>query len=316
MESAHDVVIIGGGPAGLTAGIYAARSRLDVILLEKTACGGQILIADRIENFPGFPEGIKGPDLAEQIIEQGGRFGLKTRIAEANGIILKTEGMRFFVIKLADGTSISALSLIIAAGARWNDLGVRGEKELAGRGVSYCAVCDGPLFKGKDVMVVGGGDTAVEDALFLTKFAKKVTIVHRRSGLRAARILQEKAFADKKIGFFYDSVVEEIIGENRVESVRIKNVLTGEKKTLTTSGIFILVGISPNSGLVKSLVEMDEKGYIITDDDMRTSVDGIFACGDVRKKALRQVVTATGEGAKAAFSAEAYVARIKGIEYK
>src|SRR3989338_5685918 len=227
MDEIYDIVIIGGGPAGLTAGIYSARARMKALLLEKMACGGQALIIDQIENFPGFPDGIKGPDLANWMLKQAEHFGLEIELAEAKNISLKkNEPDRFptYEVKMVDDVNLYAPSLIIATGARWNLLGIPGEKELTGRGVSYCATCDGPLFKGKDVLVIGGGDTALEDALFLTKFADKVTVVHRRSRLRATKILQEKAFANKKIEFRYNSVAQEIIGKNKVKGAKIKDV--------------------------------------------------------------------------------------------
>lgn len=316
MENIYDVAIIGGGPAGMTAGIYSSRARMKGLLIEKTACGGQALIIDTIENFPGFPDGIKGPDLAEWMLKQAKKFSLEIKSAEAKNIILKKKEEGPFEIKLSEGESIRALSIIISAGARWNPLDIPGEKELIGRGVSYCATCDGPLFKDKDLVLIGGGDTALEEGLFLTKFAKKVTVVHRRDRLRATKILQERAFVNKKMEFCYNSVVVEIIGDKKVEGIKVKDINTNKKKTLKADGVFIFVGISPNSGFVKGLLKLDEKGYIISDDNMRTSIGGIFACGDVRRKLLRQIVTATGEGATAAFSAQHYVERLKGTEYK
>lgn len=316
MQSSYEVVIIGGGPAGLAAGIYASRARMKAILLEKMACGGQALVTDTIENFPGFPEGIKGPDLSEWMTKQAGHFGLEIQTAEAKKIILSQKKNGPFGVELAGGQVLETGSVILASGARWNKLNIPGENELSSRGVSYCATCDGPLFRGKDVVVVGGGDTALEDAIFLTKFAASVTIIHRRNRLRATKILQERALADKKIVMCLDSVCTEIIGKNKVEGVKIKDVNTGKERVLKTDGVFVLIGLSPNSDLVKGLVKTDDKGYVICDDDMKTSVEGIFACGDVRKKLLRQVVTAAGDGATAAFSAEHYVERIKGTEYK
>ena len=280
------------------------------------ACGGQILLADTVENFPGFPHGVKGPELADWILKQAEHFGLKTEVVEAEKIISKQGGKEPFSLKLSDGRTLQALSLIIATGAHWNALNIPGEKELTGRGVSYCATCDGPLFREKEVVVVGGGDTALEDAIFLTKFAKFVTIVHRRNKLRAAKILQERAAANKKIELCLNSVAMEIEGKIKVEGIKIKDVTTGKVKSLRSDGIFVLIGLTPNSEIVKGIVKTDEKGYVIADDDMRTSVEGIFACGDVRKKLLRQVVTATGDGAAAAFSAQHYVERLKDIEYK
>jgi thioredoxin reductase (NADPH) len=313
MENIYDIVIIGGGPAGLTAGIYASRARMKTVLLEKMACGGQLLVADTIENFPGFPDGAKGPMLAEWMAKQADHFGLKVETEEASRIVKGGKGS--FSIELSDGRTMETRAVIIATGAKWNTLDVPGEFELSSRGVSYCATCDGPLFRGKDVVVVGGGDTALEDALFLAKFANKVTIIHRKDRLRAAKILQERAFANNKIKMELESTCVEIVGKNKVEAVKLKNIRTGKESLIKTGGVFILIGLTPNSDVVKGTVELDDKGYILCDDHMKTSVDGIFACGDVRKKLLRQVVTATGDGATAATSAEHYVDRLKGTEY-
>lgn len=314
MGDPYDIIIIGGGPAGLTAGLYSCRARLKIILLEKTACGGQVLVTDMIENFPGFPEGVKGPDLAEWMLKQAEHFGLETKTIEAKKISVP-QGKEPFTIDLARGDRLSGLAVIVATGARWNSLNIPGEKELTGRGVSYCATCDGPLFRGKDVVVIGGGDTALEDAIFLTKFANKVTVVHRRNKLRATRILQERALNNKKIEMCLGSVAIEIAGEKKVEAVKIKDVNAGDEKILKADGAFVLIGMTPNSSLLKGVATLDEKGYVEARDDMRTSVDGIFACGDVRKKTLRQVITAAGDGATAAFSAQHYVERLKGEEY-
>jgi thioredoxin reductase (NADPH) len=317
MEALYDIIIIGGGPAGLTAGLYACRARMKTVLIEKALCGGQILITDTIENFPGFPEGIKGPDLADWMFKQAGHFGLEVNTSEVLKVVRKKAGNEeVFSVELSGGEYLEALSVIISSGARWNTLNIPGEKELTGRGVSYCATCDGPLFRNKELVVIGGGDTALEDALFLTKFASKVTVVHRRDRLRATKILQERALASKKIEFCFNSVPTSVAGSKQCEGVAVKDVVTGAQKTIKASGVFVLIGMTPNSGMAKGVVAMDEKGYILCDDDMRTSVDGIFACGDVRKKLLRQVVTAAGDGATAAFSAQHYVERSKGVEYK
>jgi thioredoxin reductase (NADPH) len=250
------------------------------------------------------------------MLGQARAFGLEIKTAEAAGITLKKGENPCFEVGLSGGDSMEALSIVIATGARWNTLGVPGEKELTGRGVSYCATCDGPLFRKKDVIVVGGGDTALEDALFLARFANKVTVVHRRDRLRAARILQERAGSNSSIEFCLSSAAERIIGRNKVEGLEVRNVDTNEKKTLKADGVFILIGVTPNSEIVKDLVKLCPKGYVITDDDMRSSAEGIFACGDARMKLLRQIVTAAGEGATAATSAQHYVERLKGIEYK
>lgn len=318
MADKRDITIIGGGPAGLTAGLYACRARMDVVLLEKGICGGQILVTDTVENYPGFPEGIKGPDLAEWMFKQAGHFGLTTVTAEAVGL---SGAPGDFSVSLSDGKTVRSAAVIVATGARWNSLGIPGERELLGRGVSYCATCDGPLFRGKDLVVIGGGDTAIEDALFLSKFASKVTVVHRRDRLRATKILQERALSDPRIEFCFNSVATSIVssassGNPRCEGVAVKDNATGTEKTIKASGVFVLIGMTPNSDAVKGVIKTDDKGYIICDDEMKTSVDGIFACGDVRRKLLRQVITASGDGATAAFSAQHYVERLKGVEYK
>ncbi len=315
MSDTYDIIIIGGGPAGLTAGIYSARARMKTLLLEKMIPGGQVLMADLIENFPGFPRGTKGPELADLMLKQAEAFGLEISTCEVRKITLKKSEKDPFVIETVETGIFKALSIIISTGANWNALGVPGEEKLKGRGVSYCATCDGPLFKGKDVVVVGGGDTAIGDALFLTRFVNKVTVVHRRDRLRATRILQERAIANKKIELCLKSVVTGITGDNKVEGVVIKNTATFEEKIIKANGVFVLIGLSPNSDNFKGLLKFDEKGYIVSDEEMKTSVDGIFACGDVRHKSLRQVVTAAGEGAIAAVSAGHYVERLKGTEY-
>ncbi len=316
MTEIYDIAIIGGGPAGLTAGLYASRARMKTILIEKAICGGQVLVTDMIENFPGFPGGIKGPELADWMFKQASHFGLEVRPAEAGGLILKDKESEPFFIKLTDGSRLGALSVIISTGAAWNSLGIPGEKELTGRGVSYCATCDGPIFRGKDVAVIGGGDTALEDALFLAKFAAKVTIVHRRGRFRGTKILQERVFANHKIEARFNSVATGITGASKCEALEIKDVNTGAAGSIKVSGVFVLIGMIPNSGIFKPVIKTDNNGYILCDDDMKTSLDGVFACGDVRNKLLRQVVTAAGDGATAAFSAQHYVERIQGVEYK
>jgi thioredoxin reductase (NADPH) len=248
--------------------------------------------------------------------KQAAHFGLKSMTAEVKSVKVDTNPGGIFTLELDSGSKLKALSIILSTGAGWNRLGVPGEDDLIGRGVSYCATCDGPLFRNKEVIVVGGGDTAIEDGLFLTKFASKVTVIHRRDRLRATRILQERAGSNPKIQMCLNSVVTEITGSKKVEAVKVKDVKTGAVKEIKADGVFIFVGITPNSGFIKDLVKVDEKGYVITDDSMMASVEGIFACGDVRKKILRQVVTAAGEGATAAVSAQSYVERIKGMEYK
>ena len=304
----NDVIIIGGGPAGLTAGIYASRARLKTLLLERIMPGGQILTSPHLENYPGFPEGVSGVQIIEDIVSQARRFGLEMKMEGVSSI--EDDGKSGKIVKTDKGV-YKAAAVIFATGASYSKLAVPGEDKLGGRGVSYCATCDGPLFKNKEVVVVGGGDTAVEEAIFLANFCAKISVVHRRNELRAAKILQERAFANKKLNFIWDSVVAEILGEEKVEGVKVRNVKTGEEKTIPSHGVFIAVGFRPHTELAKGLVDMDEKGYIITKDDLSTSRPGFFAAGDCRKKLLYQFVTACGDGATAAFAAQKYVEQIK-----
>lgn len=298
----HDLIIIGAGPAGLTAGMYAARARMNVLLLEKAVPGGQIIVTDWIENYPGFPEGISGFDLGEKMKTQAEKLGLTIETAEVHGLEL-SENVK--TVQLRD-RFITARSLILASGASPRKLGV-GEDKFMGKGVSFCATCDAPFYRDKVVVAVGGGDTAVQESVYLTKFAKKVYLVHRRDQLRAAKILQERAFANDKIEFVWDSVVTGMDGFFSVESVHVRNVKTDEKRTLPANGIFIWVGILPNTEYVRGAVKTDDSGFIITDAGMQTSVPGVFAAGDVRNTPLRQVSTAVGDGAVAALAAEHYI---------
>ncbi len=303
----YDLVIIGGGPAGLTAGIYASRARLNVLLLEKVAPGGQVLVSDWIENYPGFPEGCSGYDLVTKMIEQAKNFGLNIETSEVLSLDLSEAVKK---IELNDKT-ITTLSIIIATGASPRKLGVPGEDMFIGKGVSFCATCDGPFFKNSIVAAVGGGDTAVQESLFLTKFAKKVYLIHRRDELRATKILQERAIANDKIEFVWDSVVTGIGGGlTNVEKISVKNVKTGEEKEIPVSGCFIWVGIFPNTSFLKDTLKVDENGFIISGHNMETSVPGVFAVGDVRNTPLRQIVTAVGDAAIAAVSAEHYIENI------
>ncbi len=308
----YDVVIVGGGPGGLTAGLYTARGALKTLLLEKLLPGGQAATTHWIDNYPGFQEGVSGPQLMMAMKDQAMRFGLEIETDEAVDLEILKDG--FSVVGQA-GT-YSAHAVIIASGATVAKLGVPGEEKLRGKGVSYCATCDGAFFRDEELVVIGGGDAAVEEGIFLTKFARKVHVVHRRNRLRAAKAIQERAFQNDRMDFIWDTVVEEITGEQFVEGVRLKNVKTGEISERPCKGVFIYVGNIPNSQFLKGKVEVNEKGYIITDNDMATSQKGVYACGDVRKKALRQVVTACGEGAAAAFSAQQFVEEKKGIAYK
>jgi len=297
----YDVVIIGGGPAGLTAGIYVKRAMLKAVLLERIGIGGQIIITDLVENFPGFLE-ISGADLARKFEEHAQKFGLETKsMVEVSGIEDKGSTK---IVKTTEG-DIEAKAVIIASGTTPKKLGVKGELEFIGRGVSYCATCDGFFFRDKVVVVIGGGDSAVTEAIFLTKMAKKVVVVHRRDKLRAEKINQEHAFANPKISFVLDSVVEEIEGKNTVEKVIIRNVKTNQASEIKTDGVFIYVGLIPNTGFAD--VEKDERGFIVPYPGQATSVKGIFVAGDCRVTPLRQIATAVGDGAIAAVSAEKYI---------
>lgn len=301
----YDVIIIGGGPAGLSAGIYAARANLDAVLMEMGMTGGLAASTEMIENYPGFENGIGGPELAMQMEKQARRFGLEMIYAYVSGV--EKQGDEFVV--LANEESYRARAVIFAAGARPRYLGVPGEKEFHGRGVSYCATCDGAFFRDKVVAVVGGGDAAVEEALFLTKFARQVYVIHRRDQLRATRYVQNKARENTKIQFVLNSVVKQVNGNELVRSVTVEDVLTGQQRELPVDGVFIYVGHEPSTGMIAHLVERDEQGYVITDDQMRTSCPGLYAAGDVRHKTLRQVVTAVADGAIAAVEVEKYLSR-------
>lgn len=298
----HDLVIIGAGPAGLTAGMYAARARMNVLLLEKAVPGGQILITDWIENYPGFPEGISGYDLSERMKKQAEDLGLKIQTAEVHSLDLSSDIKK---IGLKDKT-ITAKTIIIASGASPKNLNV-GEEKFFGKGVSFCATCDAPFYKDKTVVAVGGGDTAVQEAIFLTKFAKKLYLVHRRDELRAAKILQERAFSNDKIEFVWDSVVTKLEGFFGVESVTVKNIKTNKEQKLKADGCFIWVGILPNTSFLGDALDTDDWGFIKTDGQMKTSVPGVYAAGDVRDTPLRQITTAVGDAAIAVLSAEHYI---------
>jgi thioredoxin reductase (NADPH) len=299
-----DLIIIGGGPAGLTAGLYAVRARLKTLLLEKLPLlGGQIMYAEKVENYPGFPEGVSGQELTRLMETQATAFGLEIRNSEVSGV--RIEGA-VKVVTTDEGECIGK-AVIVATGASPNRLGVEGEERLIGRGISFCGTCDGFFFKGLDIILVGGGDTAMEEALFLTKFANKVTIVHRRDALRATKVLQERVFSNHKINVIWDSVVEKIEGERSVERVVLKNLKTGQITTQATSGVLIFVGTTPSTQFLGGLLKSDEQGYLLTNDRLETSQPGIFAAGDARKKLLRQVATAVGDGAAAAYAAERYL---------
>ena len=298
----YDTIIIGAGPAGMTAALYAARSNLKVALIEGGLPGGQMNNTSDIENYPGYAN-ISGPELAEKMFEPLENLGVE----HLYGFVENVEDHGKFKKVVTDDQVYEARTVIVATGSKHRLLGVPGEEELNSRGVSYCAVCDGAFFRDQDLLVVGGGDSAVEEAIFLTRFAKSVTIIHRRDELRAQKVLQDRAFANEKINFIWDSVVKEIKGENRVESVVIENVKTGQVTEQAFGGVFIYVGLDPVSDFVQELQIRDQAGWIVTDDHMKTSVTGVFAVGDVRQKDLRQVTTAVGDGAIAGQEAYKYI---------
>ena len=288
----------------MTAGLYAARDRLQVMLVEKGVVGGQVLVTDWIDNYPGFPEGLSGFDLIEKMAAQAKRFELETKNANVVKVEL-TEAKKKLIFD--SGEELTCQALIICTGARPNKLGIPGEQELTGKGVSFCATCDGPFFRDQEILVVGGGDTAIQEADFLTKFASKVTVIHRRDELRATKVLQEKAFANERVEFIWNSNVVAIEGEKEVERVRIRDN-NGEEREIAASGVFILIGTIPNSEILPlEQLGADEFGFVITDDEMRTKVDGVMAAGDIRSKRVRQVINAAGEGAVAAIAAEHYL---------
>jgi thioredoxin reductase (NADPH) len=303
----YDLIIAGGGPAGLTAGLYAARAMLKTLLIERMILGGQAATTFLVENYPGFPDGIPGPELAQAMEKQAKNFGLIIDSGEVNA--LRPAGSLWEVEM--DGRKILTKAVIIATGVDPNKLGIPGEEELKGKGVSYCATCDGPFFREQEVGVVGGGDSALDEALYLTRFAKKVYIIHRRNALRAEKILQERAFENPKIEILWDTVVTKVDGKNGVDALELKNVKTQERRNLKVNGVFFYVGLLPLTGFLKGIINLDASGYVLTDENMATSAKGIFAAGDVRQKSLRQVATAVGDGAIAAFSVEKYIESLK-----
>lgn len=302
-ERIYDVIIIGVGPAGMTAAVYTSRANLSTLMIERGIPGGQMANTEEIENYPGF-ETILGPDLSTKMFEHAKKFGAEYAYGDVKGIDL-VDGYK---IVRAGSKEYKSKSVIIASGAEYKKMGIPGEKELGGRGVSYCAVCDGAFFKGKELVVVGGGDSAIEEGVYLTRFAEKVTIVHRRDELRAQKILQDRAFSNKKIDFKFNTVVNEVIEKDgKVGSVLLESTTNGEKEEFNTNGMFVYVGMDPLTKPFTELGILNENGYIETDDLMRTKVDGIFAVGDVREKSLRQVVTATGDGSIGAQSVQHYL---------
>jgi len=297
----HDLIIIGGGPAGLTAGLYAGRSRLDTLLIEKMSLGGRILMSEMIENYPGFPGGILTSELVSRMEKQVRELGVKIESDE----VLELDCAKK-TVKTSSGLHESR-AIIIASGGRARKLNVPGEEKYTGKGVSYCATCDAPFYKEKKVVIAGGGNAVAEEALYLSRFASSVTIVHRRQDLRASMILQEKMQQDKKINFILSSVITEIKGSQKVEALRIKDLLSGKESDFSCDGVFIYIGYEPETLFLKGKLRMDEAGFIIADEFMATSVEGIFACGDCRKKSLYQVINACGDAAVAADSAYKFI---------
>ena len=301
----YEVIIIGGGPAGLTAGLYISRAGLKSLLVERGVFGGQIVNAALVENYPGFPQGISGLDLGSLMHQQATKYGLEVVTAEVTGI---AQGQPYSV-STTEG-SFEAAAIIIAAGSEYRKLGVAGEEMLSGHGVSYCATCDGFLFRDQEVAVVGGGDTAITDAMELSRHAKKVYVIHRRDQLRAGQILQQRAFAEPKLEFIWSTVVDEVLGDKVLEELKLRNVKTGQHSILQVAGVFVAVGLMPNSQSFFKIVDLDDAGYIITDETMATSTPGVFAAGDIRRNSPRQVSVAVGDGVTAAMSAFKYIQEV------
>ena len=307
----EELIIIGSGPAGWTAGIYAGRAQLAPLLITGSAPGGQMALTPEIENYPGFPQGISGQELTQLMQQQAERFGARVQMDEVTAVDLSTRPFKV----TAYGDEYEAQALIVTTGTSPSKLGVPGEAEFTGRGVSYCATCDGFFYQDRQVVVVGGGDAAVEEAIFLTKFATQVYVVHRRNRLRAEKVFQERAFRNEKIAFIWDTAVTEILGDGKVTGVRLKNVKTDEESTLDADGVFVYVGAIPNTGFLEGQLELDDRGYIVTDRQCHTSVPGVFAAGDVQERVLKQVSTAVGSGAMAAMEAEKFIAELEDRAY-
>jgi thioredoxin reductase (NADPH) len=303
------VVIIGSGPAGYTAGIYTSRAKLNTLLISGSLPGGQLMTTSEVENYPGFPNGIFGPELMMNMRQQAERFGAKLLDDEVVEVDFKR---RPFGIK-THGQEFRSESVIICTGASPRKLGLKAEQDFAGKGISYCATCDGPFFKGEDIAVVGGGDTAIEEATFLTKFGKSVKIIHRKDFLRASKILQEKAFENPKIDFVWDHVVSDISGNRKINSISVRNLRTGEERKISVGGLFVAIGHEPNTSIFKGQLQLDDRGYIALTKNTRTSVDGVFAAGDVHDYRYRQAITAGGFGCMAALDVEKWLVEIRGV---
>ena len=303
MEKDYQLIIMGGGPAGLTAGLYAARNKIKTVLIEKAMMGGLAVYSELIENYPGFPDGISGMDLGQLMLKQAEKFGLKTVYSDITGLDLIGAKK---VVKTSEG-DFTAKAVIVALGSERINLDVPGEKEFVGRGVSYCATCDAAFFRDKEVAVIGGGDSAISEAVHLAKFASKVTVIHRRDKWRATPVFVDKANAEPKINFLLNTVVDSVDGEENVKQLKLSNKVTGQKSVLPLSGVFVAVGQKPNTELVKELVEQDSTGYIVTNEKMETGVPGVFAAGDIRSNSIRQCVSAAGDGATAALYADRFI---------
>ncbi len=302
-ETDHDLIIVGGGPAGLTAALYAARARLDVLVLERSLLGGQVLITDWIDNYPGFPEGIAGPELSRLMADQVARYDVP--VANEEVVAADLSGP-VKTLRLPE-RELRARAVVVASGASPKRLGVPGESDFFGKGISTCATCDGPFYRGKIVAAVGGGDTAVKESIFLAKFAEKVHLIHRRDAFRAERVLQEKAFANDRIEIHRDTVVTGVSGLTRLESVHLRNLRSGESRSLAVPGLFIWIGVLPNTGFLGDQLRVDPFGFVEVDARMGASLPGVFAAGDVRAPPMRQIATAVGDAAIAAHSAETYL---------
>ena len=302
----YDVILIGGGCAAMASAIYTCRAELKTLILERKFVGGQVVITTAVDNYPGFPDGIQGPELTERMRKQAEKFGAVIKSEEV--VSLRVEGLKKIVT--TDEEVYESPIVILAMGADPRKLDVPGEAELIGRGVSYCGTCDGPFYRGKDVFVVGGGSSAITEAIFITKFVNKLTVIHRRDTLRAEKILQKEAFGNPKMSFIWDSVVENIEGDGKVESVTVSNLKTGKKDNLTCGGVFVFVGNQPNTGFLDGLFSVDAGLHVETNHMMETAVEGVFAIGDVRKNSVRQIATAVGDGVTAAIAAQHKIADI------
>ena len=307
MQNVEDVIIIGGGPAGYTAAIYTAREDFKPLVISGIQSGGQLMLTNTVENYPGFPEGVLGPDLMALFRQQAERFGARLMDENVTEIDLSKKPFRI----VADSKEYYANCVILATGASAKWLNLESEQKFIGRGVSSCATCDAPFFKKKDVVVVGGGDTAMEDSLFLTKFVNTVTIVHRRNELRASRIMQERVKSNPKIKLVLNSTIEEVIGEQKVTGVKIKDIVTNQTTTMKTDGVFVAIGYTPNTSFLKGKLKLDEQGYIIVKEEVKTDIDGVFVAGDVADHVYRQAVTAAASGTKAALEVRNYLQNIK-----